>query len=131
MKLMPWGMMAAMLLLGGCAKTQYTWADYGSTMQSMYSGSDKQDVTAARLQKIIEKGEVNGTVPPGIYAEYGYVLMSSGNAKEAAVYFEKEKQLYPEAAFFMNKMIELTKSGPKAKPTAFNINREVNHAEIG
>lgn len=104
--------------VAGCApKTQYTWGDYGPALYSLYSGDKDLDATALKLQKIIEKGEVKGTVPPGIYAEYGYILLSLGKSGEAITFFQKEKQLYPESTVFMDRMIAAAKI-PTAKPSA-------------
>ena len=105
-------------LVAGCApKTQYTWGDYGPSLYALYSGDNTLDATALKLQAIIEKGEINGTVPPGIYAEYGYILLSSGKSGEAIGFFEKEKLHFPESTVFMDRMIATAKI-PTAKPQA-------------
>ena len=104
--------------VAGCApKTQYTWGDYGPSLYSLYSGDSTLNATAIKLQTIIEKGEVTGTVPPGIYAEYGYLLLSSGKSGEAISFFEKEKLHFPESTVFMDRMIATAKI-PVAKPSA-------------
>ena len=58
------------------------------------------------LAEVIEEGEAKGSVPPGIYAEYGHVLLDIGKAREAIIYFEKEKNVWPESSMLMDKMID-------------------------
>ena len=104
--------------IAGCApKPQYTWGDYGPSLYKLYSGDNDLNATALRLQAIIEKGEANGKVPPGIYAEYGYLLLSVGKSGEAITYFQKEKQIYPESTVLMDRMISTAKI-PNSKPSA-------------
>ena len=47
----------------------------------------------------------SGRVPPGMYANLGYLYLKSGNAKEALANFEREKATYPESAHFMDRVI--------------------------
>ena len=55
---------------------------------------------------IANKGESSsGRVPPGMYANLGYLYLKTGNTKKAKENFIQEKSIYPEATFFMNRMI--------------------------
>lgn len=55
-----------------------------------------------QLQGIIEQNETTGdTVPPGIYAEYGYSLFQIGEYPDAIQYFEKEKSAWAESVPLM------------------------------
>lgn len=59
-----------------------------------------------QLSDSIEQSEKNGnTVPPGIYAEYGYELYQGKHYQEAIQQFEKEKSLWPESSPLMNRLI--------------------------
>ncbi|MCD6288307.1 MAG: DUF4810 domain-containing protein, partial [Candidatus Hydrogenedentes bacterium] len=70
-----------------------------------YKNPVDQEQFARTLETIIERGEQKGRVPPGIYAEYGYLLMVQGRAGEAITFFEREKAQWPESAHLMDVMI--------------------------
>jgi hypothetical protein len=54
----------------------------------------------------VEKSKTSGLlVPPGIYAEYGFVLAQEGKSEEAQVYFNLEKEKYPESKIFVDRLI--------------------------
>lgn len=95
------------LLLAGCSnnKTLYEWSNYPSSLLSYYKSPGELAEFEKKLAAIIEKGEASGRVPPGMYAEYGYVLLESGNATEALVYFGRERDRWPESAPLMNNLI--------------------------
>lgn len=91
----------------------YEWGNYEGALYGLMKDPAKLEKYGQSLQKQIKDGEASGKVPPGIYAEYGYVLMASNQPKEAAHYFEKEKQRWPESTRFMDKMI-LTCGNPRS-----------------
>lgn len=98
-------------LLSGCVTTKYNWGNYENTLYSYYKNPAEAEEFAENLSKIIVDGEAKGNVPPGIYAEYGYILFISGKAQEAIKYFEREKENWPESKILMDKMINLAKVG--------------------
>jgi hypothetical protein len=83
----------------------YEWGNYEGALYGLMKDPVKLEKYGQSLQKQIQDGEASGKVPPGIYAEYGYVLMVSKQPKDATHYFEKEKQHWPESTRFMDKMI--------------------------
>lgn len=44
-------------------------------------------------------------VPPGAYADYGFLLFRRGDSAGGLTYFEKEMMVFPESAIFMDKVI--------------------------
>jgi hypothetical protein len=72
------------------------------------------------LQKIVN--DPAGKVPPGIYAEYGYMLQQENDNKGAAAMYAREKQAWPESNYLMDKMILSLQGGPivavPAKPVS-------------
>jgi hypothetical protein len=48
-------------------------------------------------------------VPPGAYADCGFLLFRRGDRAGAISYFEKERLLFPESSAFMTKLIERVK----------------------
>jgi hypothetical protein len=57
---------------------------------------------------VIAIGEPDRKVPPGSYAEYGYVLLLQGKRDEAMAYFEREKRAWPESTRLMDILLNTT-----------------------
>ena len=111
---------AAAVLMTGCATTQpkYAWGTYDHSLYVYY----KDPATAAALAKSLEATinaaeKTNAVVGPGIYAEYGYLLLQQGNATSAIDAFRKVASRWPESKVFMDHMIQAA-SGPPHKTAA-------------
>jgi hypothetical protein len=93
-------------LVAGCAGpgTMYEWGSYQPALLD-YTKSADNEKFETNLRESIAKAEEKQAVPPGIYAELGYLLMNTDRGAEAVLFFEKEKALFPESAMLMNKMI--------------------------
>ncbi|MES2535955.1 MAG: DUF4810 domain-containing protein [Pseudomonadota bacterium] len=104
--------------LAGCvAQPKYNWGNYERSLYSFYKDPAKADELAASLKSVIEESEsTTKPVAPGIYAEYGYLLLQQGKSTEAIGMFEKEKTKWPEATHLMNSMIQAASTALK-KPT--------------
>jgi hypothetical protein len=61
------------------------------------------------LREVISEGEISGKVPPGVYAELGYLLYEKGSSVEAIIYFQKEYDKWSESQPLMVKMINNAK----------------------
>lgn len=99
---------AGMLLLfvAACAQpTVYEWGGYNKALLSYYKNPADTEAFANDLLEAIQKAEGAGKVPPGLYAEYGYALLEIGDAEGAIVYFNKEREAWPEAEFFLTGVI--------------------------
>jgi hypothetical protein len=95
-------------LLAACATTQpkYDWGGYEDALHGYYKDATKQPQLAAELATTIAASESSGKpVAPGLYAEYGYLLMQSGRKQEAAALFRKEKGRWPESSTLMDVML--------------------------
>jgi hypothetical protein len=113
--------LALALLAGGCAPgSYYAWGSYNEVLYAHYRAPQAREAWIAGLETTIRAAEQEGLrMPPGIYAEYGYALFEEGRTAEAIAYFEKEKALWPEARFFMDKMIRNAgQRGPQPAPAA-------------
>lgn len=94
-------------LFVGCApKTMYSWGNYDNALYDYYKNPTELEEFRMDLDKIISRAEIRGNVPPGLYAEYGYVLFEQKNYRQAIMFFEKEKTLWPESVVIIDKMIE-------------------------
>jgi len=95
-------------------KELYNYGDYSEN----YYGVKKSPTPESELeyQKSIEEAIANasesrsGRVPPGMYANLGYFYLKGGNRAKAIENFTLEKSIYPEATFFMDKMINKVKA---------------------
>ena len=107
-----------LLLLTGCATQRYAWHGYDDSLYAYYKHPEDKAKYIEKLREIILKAEqTTAKVPPGIYAEYGYMFYEGNEYSQAIVYFQKEHDLWPESDFFMDKMIRDCKAMiDKAQP---------------
>jgi hypothetical protein len=97
-------------LLTGCvtANQKYEWGKYDSSLYAYYKDPTKADELAASLAAVIAAADANrAKVPPGIYAEYGYLQMQQGKNQEAVDSFKQEAAHWPESKVFMDQMIKV------------------------
>jgi hypothetical protein len=108
-------MLAAVSMTAACApQTKYAWGNYESSLYQHYKTPGDTTAFAQHLADTIRSAESSGKkVPPGVYAEYGQVLLESGDSKQAAVFFEKEKAAWPESTVFMRTMIRVASGTTK------------------
>lgn len=93
----------------GCApqNRQYAWENYSSTLYTLKKNPNQENIQAHmdELKRIMERSrELDLRVPPGVYCEYGSLLMKQGNKDEALRYFDLEQQTYPESAVFIRNL---------------------------
>lgn len=108
------GAVLATFGLGGCVAhhTQYDWGSYPPSLYGYYKDPTKSIELMASLEAIIrEAGPAKGAVPPGVYAEYGYLQLQQGRTTEAVDSFQQEMQRWPESKVFMQRMIKVASSG--------------------
>ena len=107
------------IIISGCApQKMYYFGDYSQT--SYICKKDLNDESLLKhkqeLESIIVESEARDLpIPPGIYAELGYLNYKSNNTKEAVTLFQKEYPLYPESTHVLERLIqsaELRKGKP-------------------
>ncbi len=96
---------ALLFLASGCATTRYDWNDYNTLLYQHYRNPTESEAFAEKMQKAVLNAEQAQRVPPGLFAEYGFLLYEKGSHQTAIEYFQKEKQLWPESHALMDKMI--------------------------
>ncbi|GHV09560.1 lipoprotein [Bacteroidia bacterium] len=100
------------LLLTGCVtapKPLYSWGDYQEkTYAYTKDATDKSlDDLLNTYQKLIDtQTGTRKTVPPGLCADYGYLLYKQGKTQEGLALLEKEIALYPESSVFIARIIK-------------------------
>ncbi|MCX6228483.1 MAG: DUF4810 domain-containing protein [Bacteroidia bacterium] len=100
------------VLLASCSsqKPLYSWGKYEITSYNYLNNSDEKSTKAIikAYQKIIssQKG-TRKMVPPGVYADYGFVLLQANKTQEGKAMLLKEIALYPESEIFMNRILKI------------------------
>ncbi len=110
-------------LLISCAPQGYVWGSYETELYDYYKDPDRLENLMIALETAIAEGEMSAKktssaggaktsrIAPGLYAEYGYLLMIKNQDAKAKGYFEKEKQSWPESTVLMDKMIKVIDQG--------------------
>ena len=103
--------MLLLVTVAGCHTTvsqRYEWGDYDPALYAYYKNPAKVADLTASLEAVIKDSESNREpVPPGIYAEYGYLQLQQGRGQDAARYFKQEEAHWPESRVFMDRMIQV------------------------
>jgi len=92
------------------------------TQQTLYSWYDSEDATykytkratdetlakaMAQYEKVLKKQKgTRKVVPPGVNAEYGYLLCKAGKKTEGLALLREETKLYPESETFISRIIK-------------------------
>jgi hypothetical protein len=102
--------------ISACAtKEPYDWGAYEKSMYVYYKKPATAPDFAANLQETINGAEHDhGIVAPGLYAEYGYLLLQQGNRDGAVAAFRKEEVQWPESKAFMDRMIRVASNNAVA-----------------
>lgn len=115
--------LAAGLLISCAPRTTYVWGSYETDLYGYYKDPERLENLMKALETAIAEGEKaanansssDGSKPrriaPGLYAEYGYLLLIKNDGVTAKSYFEKEKQSWPESTVLMDKMIAVIDQG--------------------
>ncbi len=103
--------MVVALMLGSCSSTStlYSWYDYeDATYQYNKKRTDELKVKVLeQYKKLTEKQKgKRGVVPPGLYAEYGYMLYMSGKKDEGLSFLKQEIAQYPESEKYISRIIK-------------------------
>ncbi|MGH9709404.1 MAG: DUF4810 domain-containing protein [Candidatus Acidiferrales bacterium] len=104
------GTLGVVVTLAGCqtAPQKYDWGNYDPSLYAYYKDSTKLGELTASLQAVIEASDASRLpVPPGIYAEYGYLQLQQGKTHDAAQSFKLEETHWPESKVFMEHMIQV------------------------
>lgn len=108
----------SVLFLFGCyqPKEVFHWGNYSSTLYDLKNNPDDETLAAHKkeiLNIIAYASQRSKKVPPGVMAEYGYILLKEGKEEEGYQYLDKEIELYPESAIFISRIKEVYKGDEK------------------
>ena len=100
------------LLVAGCAsnnKQIYAWGQYEDLVYEFHNSEstvEPQKQIELLTQSISGAKVKNKKEAPGIYAHLGMLYSSVGEADKAIAALEEERNLFPEAATFINGMLK-------------------------
>lgn len=100
------------LVVNSCSspKSLYSWEKYGQASYNYLKKADEKSVEGIMEQykKIIYKQKGTRQVaPPGIHADYGFILIQEGKLKEGKEFLKREIVLYPESKIFIDRILTL------------------------
>ena len=100
------------LLIIGCSssKNLYTWENYDLTSYNYLKNADEESVKELKetYTKIIEEQKGTRNVPPpGIYADFGFLLIQEGETERGKELLAKEIELYPESEKFITRILKM------------------------
>jgi hypothetical protein len=98
-----------------CATNRYAWHHYDEKLYRHYKNPAEHEEFVEQLKKMTILATREGKVPPGLYAEYGYVLYEGGEFQEAEKYFRLESEKWPESRVFMDKMVNYARMSGNRK----------------
>jgi len=109
---------AVLVLFASCASSTptqlYSWGSYESAsfhvLKKADSASQKELLAAYDYIMNGQKNTIRQTVPPGICADYGYMLINNGKKEEGIKLLQKEIELYPESKTFIDKILGMVKN---------------------
>jgi len=90
-------------------KSLYSWYDSEDAAYTYTKRQTEEALTKAMVQyeKVIKKQKgTRMVVPPGVNAEYGYLLYKAGKKKEGLALLKAEKETYPESERFISRIIK-------------------------
>ena len=99
------------LVVTSCSITKplYDWSGYDNAVYAYTKESSEKSIV--NLIKIYEKlikntGGSRGVPPPGICADYGYLLITKGEIEKGKELLVKEISLYPESKLFIDRILK-------------------------
>ena len=99
-----------MLFLASCAQQNlYTWGKYQEAAYAYTKNNTEKDIEALiKAYQYIIDNQKSGrkTVPPGICADYGFLLIQRGRVNEGLKLMKMEIALYPESRVFIEGIIK-------------------------
>lgn len=99
----------------GPPKSLYTWGskkkyNYHSASYDYLKVSDEKSIERLKSSYIDVINNQKGTrktVPPGIYADYGFLLISLNETDKGVEMLKEEMILYPESTIFITRILNM------------------------
>lgn len=92
-------------------KPLYSWGRYEHVSYNYLKNQDDksvQDLLKTYETLIKNQDGSRQTVPPGVYADYGFLLLQLNKVEEGKAMLAKEVELYPESAALVERILKMT-----------------------
>jgi hypothetical protein len=101
----------SLFLLCSCISQQklYSWGKYQTTSYNYLKNNDEkstQELIKTYQVIIAKQSGTRNVVPPGIYADYGFLLLQLNKTTEGKEMLLKEIALYPESKVFIDRILK-------------------------
>ncbi len=107
---------ACAVIASGCGSgALYNWDRYEKSLQASYVAHDEAKAWSDLEATITSAQQTGRRIPPGVCAEYGFLLYKRGQRERAIEYFQQEAQLFPESKLLMDKLIAKVREQAAAK----------------
>jgi len=86
----------------------YNWKGYDDAVYAYTKTTDEKSIDnlmAVYVKLIDNSGGSRKVPPPGVCADYGYLLLQSGKVDEGKALLVKETTLYPESKKFIDRIL--------------------------
>ena len=94
----------------GSSKKLYSWNKYEQASYNYLKKADEKSTNKIikEYKKIInEQKGIRKSIPPGMCADYGFILIQKGNKADGIANLKKEIALYPESKVFIDRILKL------------------------
>ena len=91
-------------------KGLYTWNKYEKASYNYLKKADEKsaETIIVEYNNVINKQkEKRKTTPPGMLADYGFLLIQQGQMEEGKLNLKREMALYPESKIFIDRILNL------------------------
>jgi len=105
-------MLVIAVALSSCGSSNklYSWNKYEKASYNYLKKADEKSTNKIikEYKKIInEQKGIRKSIPPGMCADYGFLLIQKGNKAEGIANLKKEIALYPESKVFIDRILKL------------------------
>jgi hypothetical protein len=107
----------------------YYFGNYSETLYKLEKDQTEEALINHKqeLEEIISESETrNLPVPPGIYAELGYIHLKENNTREAVRLFQVESRLYPESVHLMERLIQSAEARESDQSNGSDLSTSMN-----
>jgi len=122
-------LISSTLLFACTSQKMYYFGNYSQTLYELEKNQTEEALINYKqeLEEIISESETrNLPVPPGIYAELGYIHLKENNTREAVRLFQVESRLFPESRHLMERLIQSAEARESDEPNGSDLSTSMN-----
>lgn len=109
-------LLLVLVFASGCATRRYDWDNYDGRLYQFYKNPSSADEFRVSMEKHFQVLESQKLRPaPGLYAELGTLYLERGDRQTAQVYYQRERDAWPESRYLMDAMLSQLQKPLKSK----------------